>query len=215
MRELQKVPFGCRAVSLVCCADNAPLLQSFISVKFPFTILTIRLVGEAGILTDKLLGTYDQEERLSMAYILAIAARAGYTTAERDLDRDGIDLSIQAGGTMRPALDLQLKATINLGAPRDGAFQFRLPVRNHNLLCAPTQTPRLLVVLDLPRNENQWMTVTRDELVLRRCAYWANLSGRDETDNAESITVPIPENHLFDVPTLQVLMEQSRTGRIQ
>ena len=149
-----------------------------------------------------------------MAYVLAVAARAGYTTAERDLDRDGVDLSIQAGGSMRPALDLQLKATINLGAPRNGAFHFPLRPRNHNLLCIPTLTPRLLVVLDLPRDEGQWMTVTREELILRRCAYWANLFGRDETDNAESVTVPVPERNLFDVSALQSLMEQSRRGRI-
>ena len=173
------------------------------------------IVGQAGVLTDTFLSTYDQEERLSVAYVLAVAARAGYTTAERDLDRDGIDLSIQAGGAMRPALDLQLKATINLGNPRDGVFHFPLPVRNHNLLAIPTQTPRLLVVLALPRDEDQWMTVTHDELILRRCAYWANLADRDETNNAESVTVPIPENHLFDVPALQALMEQSRRGRIQ
>lgn len=151
---------------------------------------------------------------MSMAYVLAVAARAGYTTAERDLDRDGVDLSIQAGGSMRPALDLQLKATINLGAPRDGAFHFPLRSQNHNLLCIPAQTPRLLVVLDLPRDEGQWMTVTREELTLRRCAYWANLYGRDETPNVESVTVPIPERNLFDVPALQSLMEQSRSGRI-
>jgi hypothetical protein len=150
-----------------------------------------------------------------MAYVLAIAARAGYTTAVPDLDRDGIDLRIQAGGAMRPALDLQLKATINLGSPREGEFHFPLPVRNYNLLCETTQTPRLLVVLDLPSDEDQWMTVTRDELTLRRCAYWANLHGRDATDNTDSITVPIPTQNLFDIPNLQVLMDQSRNGRIQ
>ena len=150
-----------------------------------------------------------------MSYVLAVAARAGYTTAQRDLDRDGIDLSVQAGGAMRPAIDLQLKATINLGPPRDGTFHFPLLVRNHNLLCQATQTPRLLVVLDLPRNEEQWMTVSREELILRRCAYWANLVGRDETDNPESVTIPIPERNLFDVSALHALMEQSRRGRIQ
>ena len=164
--------------------------------------------------SDTLLSTQDIEDRLSVAYVLAVAARAGYTTSERDLDRDGIDLSIQAGGAMRPALDLQLKATINLGNSIDGGFHFRLPSRNHNLLCLPTVTPRLLVVLDLPRDEGQWMTVTRDELILRRSAYWANLAGRDETNNVESVTIPIPEQNLFDVPALQALMEQSRSGRI-
>ena len=116
---------------------------------------------------------------------------------------------------MRPALDLQLKATINLGVPRNGAFQFCLPVKNHNLLCENTQTPRILVVLDLPREEDRWMSVTRRELVLRRSAFWATLDGRDAIENADSITVPIPEQNLFDVSALQYLMEESRKGRIQ
>ena len=150
-----------------------------------------------------------------MAYAHAVAARAGYVTAVYDLDRDGIDLRIQAGGPMRPALELQLKATINLGNPSDGAFRFPLPSRNHNLLCIATQTPRLLVVLDLPRDRDQWMTVTNDELVLRHRAYWANLYGRDETANDHTITIPIPVRNVFDVPNLQDLMEQSRSGRIQ
>ena len=166
-------------------------------------------------MTDALLGPRDIEERLSMAYAHAVAARAGYVTAVYDLDRDGIDLRIQAGGAMRPALDLQLKATINLGNPTDGAFRFSLPSRNHNLLCFPTQTPRLLVVLDLPRDEQRWVTVTDDELIIRHCAYWADLSGRDETQNSDSITVPIPVQNVFDVPNLRDLMEQSRTGRIR
>ena len=150
-----------------------------------------------------------------MAYAHAVAARAGYATAVYDLDRDGIDLRIQAGGAMRPALDLQLKATINLGDPKDGAFRFSLPSRNHNLLCIPTQTPRLLVVLDLPRDERQWITVASSELTIRHRAYWANLSGRDETQNVGSITVPIPIQNVFNIPNLQALMAQSRTGRIQ
>ena len=150
-----------------------------------------------------------------MAYAHAVAARAGYVTAVYDLDRDGIDLRIQAGGDMRPALELQLKATINLGTPKDGAFQFPLRSRNHNLLCIPTQTPRLLVVLDLPRDEQQWMTVTSDELIIRHRAYWANLSGREETRNDSSVTVPILGRNVFDVPNLQALMQQSRTGRIR
>lgn len=166
-------------------------------------------------MTDTLLTVSDQEERLSVAYVLAVAARAGYTTAQRDLDRDGIDLSVQAGGGMRPSLDLQLKATINLGDPIAGEFRFRLSSRNHNLLCIPTQTPRLLVVLDLPRNQDQWMTVTTNELILRHRAYWVNLAGRDETQNVDSITVPIPVQNLFNVPNLQTLMDQSRGGKIQ
>ena len=152
---------------------------------------------------------------MSRAYAYAVAAGAGYVTADYSLDRDGVDLRIQAGGLMRPALDLQLKATINLGMAYDGFYHFPLAVRNYDLLRIETQTPRLLVVLDLPREQDQWLTVTASELVLRRRAYWLNLRGSEETPNQESMTVRIPATNLFDVENLHSLMEQSRTGRVQ
>lgn len=163
---------------------------------------------------DSLLTGPDQEELLSKAYAHAVAAGPGYVTAEYELDRDGVDLRIQAGGAMRPALDLQLKATVNLRDIDDDFVTFPLRRRNYGLLRIETQTPRLLVVLDLPEDPLQWMTVTVDELVIRRRAYWLNLLGWCETDNETSVTVPIPKQNLFDVDGLKALMEQSRTGRL-
>ena len=164
---------------------------------------------------DTLLTAADREEALSKAYAHSVAASAGYSTAIYDYDRDGVDIRIQAGGSMRPAIELQLKATINLGEPNNGFFHFPLKRRNYDLLRIETQTPRLLVVLDLPRDESQWMTITREELVLRRCAYWLDLRGQVERSNQDNITVYIPEGNLFDVLALTRLMEQSRRGRIQ
>ena len=166
-------------------------------------------------MTDSLLKTADQEEALSCVYARAVAARAGYTTSGPEQDRDGVDLQVQAGGTMRPALDLQLKATVNLERRDDGHVHFPLKRRNYDLLREKTQTPRLLVVLDLPKDEAQWMTVTKNELVLRYRAYWLNLQGREETANKAYITVAIPKGNLFHVESLRCLMEQSRGGRIR
>ena len=166
-------------------------------------------------MTDALLTTADQEEALSYVYVRAVAARAGYTTSTPSLDRDGVDLRIQAGGAMRPTLDVQLKATVNLGRRGDGHVRYPLKRRNYDLLRIETRLPRLLVVLDLPKDEDLWMTVTEDELVLRHRAYWLSLQGYKESANKESITVPIPEGNLFDVEGLRRLMEQSREGRIR
>ena len=165
---------------------------------------------------DHLLTERDQEELLSIAYAHAVAAQAGYVTAAYERDRDGIDMRIQAGGEMRPALELQLKATVNLGAPHDdGCFHFPLRRRNYDLLIIRTQTPRLLVVLDLPDEKERWMSITDDELILRHRAYWLNLKDWDETENSAYRTVAIPERNVFDVVSLRDLMEQSRNGGIQ
>ena len=116
---------------------------------------------------------------------------------------------------MRPAIEFQLKATINLGEPTDGYFRFPLKKRNYDLLIVETQTPRLLMVLDLPKNEDQWMTISEESLVLRRRAYWACLAGHEERSNVSSVTVHIPTTNVFDVASVRHLMDQSREGRIQ
>ena len=165
-------------------------------------------------MTDQLLTIQDQEEALSRVYAHAVAARAGYSTATPDFDRDSVDLTIRADGDMRPALDLQLKATTTLGEPRDGYVRFALKVKNYRDLIEETQTPRLLMVLDLPRERDDWLTITDEFLVLRRRAYWLSLAGRPETANTDSVTVKIPITNRFDVAGLQNLMDQSREGRI-
>ncbi len=166
-------------------------------------------------MSESLLTTADQKEALSIVYVKALAVRAGYVTAQLDFDRDGIDMEIHAGGQMRPAIGIQLKATTNLGNAENGCFTFPLKVRNYESLRIETQTPRLLVVLDLPKDENQWMTVNVDELVLRRCVYWINLRGYGETTNQYSVTVKIPEENVLNVESLCTLMGQSRRGRIE
>ena len=165
-------------------------------------------------MNDALLTTAGREEALSLVYARAVAAGAGYVTADCDVDRDGVDIRIHSGGRMRPAIDLQLKATVNL-SQADDHYRFELKRRNYDLLRIQTQTPRVLVVLDLPREDDQWITVTTDELILRRCAYWLNLVGAPETDNRSSVTVWIPMENVFDVQNLRLIMEQSRGGNIR
>ena len=72
-----------------------------------------------------------------------MAARAGYTTAVYEYDRDGVDIRIQAGGAMRPAIELQLKSTTNLGPTKEDGYFYWL-----NLLgCAETENQSSVTVL--------------------------------------------------------------------
>ena len=166
-------------------------------------------------MTGTLLTAPDQKEGLSLVYATALATRAGFLTSVPEPDRDSVDIRIQAGGPRRPALELQLKATVDLGAPQAGVLPFRLSIKNYNDLRILTQTPRLLVVLELPKDESRWMTVTAEELVLRRRAYWLSLQqGHDEVVGQQTVTVRIPEHNVFDVETLLTLIERSRNGEI-
>jgi hypothetical protein len=163
---------------------------------------------------DGLLAFTDIEEALSEAYATAIAAHAGYVIAKRNFDRDGVDITIEAGDNLRPKIDVQLKATVNLKG-RGAVLPFPCPRRNYDLLRIPTQTPRILVVLHLPKDPEKWLSVNPARLVLRNCAYWMSLRDAPETDVKDNKTVYIPKANRLDVPGLKALMEQSRTGVIR
>ena len=139
----------------------------------------------------------------------------GYTTSKPNIDRDSIDLQIHAGGDRRPALDLQLKATTIFPENQEDSLPFRLSIKNYNDLRGETQTPRLLVIVDLPEDNEQWMSVTDQELRLRRRAFWLSLQhGYGEEVNNKTVTIRIPTQNVLNVETLQDLMEKSRVGEI-
>lgn len=50
-------------------------------------------------MAEALLSEPDQKEALSIVYVRALAAWAGYLTSIPEPDRDSIDLQIRAGGT--------------------------------------------------------------------------------------------------------------------
>ena len=171
------------------------------------------IFGATIMATDALLTDADREEALSWAYVRAIAGYVGYTVSEEDFDRDGIDLRIHAGGYLSPSIGLQLKATIRLGEPRsDGSYRFRLPLRNYDRLIRPSQIPRYLVVLDLPEGEADWLGVSPESLVMRKCCYWVSLKGGPPVLGQGNVTVRIPMANRFDPGALRYLIELSRQG---
>lgn len=163
---------------------------------------------------DSLLAKTDIEEALSIAYVHSVAAAAGYVIALKNFDRDGIDVTVEAGGGFRPKVDAQVKATFNL--PQAGeVFRFPLARRNYDHLIIPTQTPRILIVMHLPPDQISWVKVDIESLVLKNCAYWVCLTGMPETANSTSITVDVPVANKFDVQGLRSLLEMSRTGTLR
>jgi Domain of unknown function (DUF4365) len=165
-------------------------------------------------MTDALLKSTNLEEAISRAYVSAVVAGAGYISGKTEFDMEGIDLSVHAAGPFRPRIDVQLKATINLGEAVDGVFRYPLKSRNYDLLREETTVPRILVILDLPKSEKEWLTVSPQELIMRRCAYWHSLTGSPETTNKESVTISIQYARRFDVEGLKALMGQARSGVI-
>ena len=151
-----------------------------------------------------------QKELLSKAYVRAVAAVAGFSVSQPEVDDDSIDLKIVARGgegvVFSPELNLQLKCTSR--DVLDGQF-IRYPVRikNYRDLIINSQVPRLLVVVLVPENLENWLQQSEDEMCMRYCAYWVSLRGQPERLNTANVTVELSRSNQFTVEALKSIMQ--------
>jgi hypothetical protein len=157
----------------------------------------------------------DIMEELSLVYVRAVAARAGFAVEEVRRDRDSIDLHVLASGVLgggplhSPALAVQLKSTALDLPERCTEFPYDLKVRNYNHLAQhPTMIPRVLALFVLPEDEARWLSWTEEALVLRRSAYWLSLCGLPPTSNESTARVHLPRAQVFDGVGLRGLLER-------
>lgn len=133
-----------------------------------------------------------RKELYSYAYITAIAASAQCEVLVPKMDYDSLDALVLPTRGGRLPLSVQLKATAR-ECFEDGEVVFDLPIKNYDDLRSPERgIPSLLVVLHLPREEDEWVTHQPDLLLLRNSAYYLNLVGRPAVDNEERVRVRIP-----------------------
>jgi hypothetical protein len=71
---------------------------------------------------------------------------------------------------------------------------------------------RGLVVV--PPQPEAWLSVSLEQLVLRRCAFWCSLAGQPESDNESSVTVQAPPANIFDAGAVIGLMRPINEGGV-
>jgi hypothetical protein len=156
----------------------------------------------------------DTKEELSLAYVHAVATKAGFTIDTVRKDRDSVDVIVRARGQLSPtasvtspAVDIQLKAHVKDPLP-DGEFPFDVPVKNYNDLVRRCLIPRILVVFTMPADEASWVSCSEDELILRRSAYWISLLGRKPTKNSQTERVQLARAQTFDPAGLAEILRR-------
>lgn len=157
-----------------------------------------------------------QKEQLSNAYVRAVASAAGCSVSIPEVDDDSVDLSLKKkGGSnclyMSPQIDIQLKCT-SQDVIRDDILVFPLSVKNYNELRQISLVPRLLVVVVVPDEIDDWLYQTEEELSIKKCGYWLSLKEMDDTENESSVTVHIPRNQQFTVTQLVDIMDMVGNG---
>ena len=153
-----------------------------------------------------------RKEKLSIAWLSAMASIAGFASSVPVPDTDSIDMTLSANGPLSPKLDVQMKATASPRVSQSG-LHFVLQKKNHNDLCADRAIPLILVIVELPKSESEWIDFTTDDVVLRRRAWWTSLKGEEVISN-QSKTIIVPKSQLFDVNVLIDLMVKARAGAL-
>jgi len=130
----------------------------------------------------------------------------------RSVDVDSIDGTAiytgELGGVFSPQVGFQLKCTAASHTQlASSEVTIALPVKNYNELIITNSTvPRILIVVLVPEAITEWITQDEEQFRMRRCAYWASLEGREQTQNRWTKTVKIPKTQAFTVDQLRQLL---------
>ena len=151
-------------------------------------------------------------ERFSLAYLEGVASQAGCWIADPRIDRNSVDgLLMGEVNGLPSAFGFQAKAT-SQDVLREDRLNFRLPIRNYNDLRVPARFQRILIVLRMPDETDEWLNQTNEELCMRHCAYWRSLRDEPEVQNVSNVTVHIPLSNMFNSESLADLMNRAAAG---
>lgn len=159
------------------------------------------------------------KEGLSRAYISAVAHRAGFnmsfTSFDYGMDGTFIDVKVRNGRYVDSGFKIDFQAKASQDCTFDGKHCiFHLKNKNYNDLADPaTGTPRILILLSLPQQDSDWLSVSIDQLTMKRAVWWASLKGQpfvEEKDSKKTVKIPIDQR--FDVAALVMMMDRCKKG---
>jgi hypothetical protein len=153
-----------------------------------------------------------RQEQFGNAFLLALAAVAGFAAAKPGTDHDSIDWTLSSRLPRRPKLDIQMKST-RTDDGEGAMIRFQLRRKNYDdLILTDVLSPRLLVLVLVPLDIEAWMEQTPEQLVLRRCGYWMSLAGAPPSDNESTVTIGVPRANVLTSSALTSLMQRANDG---
>ncbi|MEQ1637327.1 MAG: DUF4365 domain-containing protein [Methylococcales bacterium] len=160
----------------------------------------------------------DIESELSYAYLHAVASAKGINCQplNRHADNRCRDALLTCyehfEGSYKEEIDLkvQLKATIHEPSNSESHLSYFFKGLNqYDFLRQETKGQyRLLIVLFLPSNKEEWLNVSPDQLILKNCAYWVSLRGAGASENLTGTTVYLPKKQTLTPDNLLSIFEK-------
>ncbi|SBS78262.1 conserved hypothetical protein [uncultured Mycobacterium sp.] len=159
----------------------------------------------------------DLMEAFQESYIRGVAAAAGCVIVGKPEIDEGIDVMLSHRADIHlkdkfAFLQIQMKATTE-GLVEDGKF-IRTQLRQDRYDLFRNDDPsihRIVVVLHIPENQEDWLRVGDSALLLHHHAYWVSIEGKPASA-AEKVTVKAPTDQLFDDLALCGIMARIGQG---
>jgi hypothetical protein len=155
------------------------------------------------------------KERLSVAYVRTVVARAGAQFIPEDGTEYGTDAIIRKvqllpNGNYASTswgFDCQIKATTNWIEEREHLV-YDMKVEAYNKLITHLgSTSCILILFRLPINEADWLRLDEESLLLKNCCYWMYLEGQ-RSSNKSTVRIRIPRKHLFTPDSVNNLLDR-------
>ena len=138
------------------------------------------------------------QEQLSLAYLRAVVSNAGFSLSEPTKDYYGIDGTVvdpNRRGVNR--VDFQLRSDKDY-ILRTDHIAYDLKAADYRRLIRDDSLPRVLILLLMPENPDEWLAQSSEELCLRKCAYWLSLMGEPPVPNTSTKRVFVPLANVFN-----------------
>lgn len=149
-----------------------------------------------------------QKEEFSYGYLQLLGAKAGLevTKSGRQTDNQKIDLHIIHAGKISniytPRFDAQVKCTHKENIDNK-YFKYDLDIETYDRLRnIHHDVPIFLIVLLVPKDTNNWVKITQQESIIKKCAYYISLKGFPKSNNANTVRIKIPIVNLVTPPSL-------------
>ncbi|WP_207454605.1 DUF4365 domain-containing protein [Desertivibrio insolitus] len=154
------------------------------------------------------------KEQYSVAFVHALATRARCKVQGLEVDDEQVDVTIRQKAKhlhySRTMVDVQLKCT-SRDVVKDDGVHFPLTRKQYDGLRERGIAAKILVVLVVEDEFDDWFTVTNDELLMRGSAYWVLMDDQPEI-TTQSTTVLLPAANRFNVDQLLDMLQRIGQG---
>lgn len=162
--------------------------------------------------------TTHEQERLSLAYVSAVAARAGAQLLTVTGHEYGLDILLNKvtrlpnGKYTNTGFFLagQLKATTRTELhPTKVVYDMEVEAYN-KLRGWEGETPCVLILFCMPVEQEYWYSLDEERLMLQRCCYWKYIERGPLSGNSSSERIFIPRNQVFTSNAIENLFSGVR-----